>query len=475
MGTVHEIEIQSRSLRRMASIIGEDLTGELAGPTARAAIEALGHRAVVNVNSTGAGGGVAEMLRVVLGYARDAGVNARWLVIEGDAPFFEVTKRIHNHLYGTAGDGGPLGPDEHEVYRAAQQDNVGQLLSFVRPDDVVILHDPQVAGLAGAVREAGGRVAWRCHVGIDEQNGYSEAAWEFLRPYLEPHVEQFVFSREPFAPDWVPRDRLVVVPPSIDPFSPKNQPLDPDVVQGIMAHTGLTGGPDSTTHFERTDGTHGRLERSIDLIGTGPRPDPDEPLITQISRWDTLKDMPGVLEAFVEGVAPSHPGHLVLAGPSVAAVEDDPEGADVLADVWALWRSLPFSMRRRVTLACLPMDDLDENAVMVNALQRRSAVVVQKSLAEGFGLTVAEAMIKSRPVVASDVGGIADQIVDGVSGLLVHDPTDLDDFAALLGTVLSDDVLASQLGEAAYQRAVDEFLVDSHLTHWLEVMLRLAT
>jgi trehalose synthase len=386
-----------------------------------------------------------------------------------------MTKRLHNHLYGTAGDGGPLGPAEHEVYRATQDENAGPLLSFVRPDDLVILHDPQVAGLAGPVREAGGRVAWRCHVGIDEQNAHSERAWEFLRPYLEPYVEQYVFSREPFAPDWVPRDRLLVVPPSIDPFSPKNQPLDPVIVQGIMSHTGLTAGPNGHTHFERTDGTPGRLERSVDLISTGPRPDPDEPLITQISRWDRLKDMAGVLEAFVEGVAPSHPGHLVLAGPSVAAVDDDPEGAEVLADVWAQWRSLPFSMRRRVTLACLPMDDLDENAVMVNALQRRSAIVVQKSLAEGFGLTVAEAMIKSRPVVASDVGGIADQIVDGVSGLLVHDPTDLADFATLLCTLLEDDALAAGMGEAAYKRAVDEFLVDSHLTNWLEVILLLAS
>ena len=474
MGNVHEIEIRSRSLQRMADIIGEDLADQLAGPTALAAMEALGHRAVFNVNSTGAGGGVAEMLRVVLGYARDAGVDARWVVIEGDAPFFEVTKRIHNHLYGMPGDGGPLGPAEHAVYEAVQEQNTAPLLSFLRPDDVVILHDPQVAGLAQAVREAEGRVAWRCHVGIDEQNEHSEEAWEFLRPYLEPYVEEYVFSRESFAPPWVPRDRLVIVPPSIDPFSPKNQPLEAGVVQGIMAHTGITSGPDDTTHFERTDGTPGRLERSIDLIGTGPRPGPDEPLITQISRWDTLKDMSGVLEAFVEGVAPTHPGHLVLAGPSVASVDDDPEGAQVLESVWAQWRSLPFEMRRRVTLACLPMDDLDENAVMVNALQRRSAIVVQKSLAEGFGLTVAEAMIKSRPVVASDVGGIADQIVDGVSGLLVHDPTDFDTFATLLCDILGDGVCRTHYTIFPPGRSIEEFLVDSHLTNWLEVILRLA-
>jgi trehalose synthase len=471
---VQEISIQSRPLAQLAEVVGDDIVAELNGPTARQATEALGQSAVLNVNSTGAGGGVAEMLRVVLGYARDAGIDARWLVIEGNTEFFGVTKRIHNHLYGTTGDGGPLGHAEHRVYRRVQEQNAPELLTFVRPGDVVILHDPQVAGLAAAVRDAGGRVAWRCHVGIDEQNAESEVAWEFLRPYLEPFVEQYVFSREAFAPSWIPRDRLVVVPPSIDPFSPKNQKLEPQVVQGIMAHSGLTGGPDGNTHFRRTDGTAGRLERSADLITTGPPPGPDVPIISQISRWDSLKDMTGVLEAFVDGVAPTQEGHLVLAGPSVSAVDDDPEGAQILTEVWETWRSLPYAMRRRVTLACLPMDDLDENAAMVNALQRRSTIVVQKSLAEGFGLTVAEAMIKSRAVVASRIGGIADQIVHDQSGLLVDDPTDLQTFAGLLCDLLADPDQVSRLGLAARQRAVDKFLVDSHLRHWLEVILRLA-
>ncbi|MEL7209845.1 MAG: glycosyl transferase family 1, partial [Actinomycetota bacterium] len=347
---MEEIAIQTRSLASLTDVVGEELVAELAGPAAELAAGALGKAAVINVNSTGAGGGVAEMLRVVLGYARDAGIDARWLVIEGDPAFFEVTKRIHNHLYGTDGDGGPLGEAEHAVYRATQAVNAPELLTFVRPGDVVILHDPQVAGLAEAVKEAGGRVAWRCHVGIDEQNAQSEAAWGFLRPYLEPFVEQYVFSREAFAPAWVPRDRMVVVPPSIDPFSPKNQDMEEGVVQGIMSHTGLTGGPDGRTHFTRTDGTAGRLERGADIIRTGPPPGPDVPIISQISRWDSLKDMGGVLQAFVEGVAPTHDGHLILCGPSVAAVDDDPEGAQILTEVWEQWRSLPYPMRRRVTL-----------------------------------------------------------------------------------------------------------------------------
>ena len=179
---MYEVEIGTRSLRRLAPVIGAEAASMLTGRVTGTALEALGERSVHNVNSTGAGGGVAEMLRVVLGYARDAGVDARWFAIEGDPSFFEVTKRIHNHLYGTPGDGGPLGAAEHDVYERVQAQQAVQLTSFVRPGDIVILHDPQVAGMAEAVRTAGARLAWRCHVGIDEQNEHSRLAWDFLRP-----------------------------------------------------------------------------------------------------------------------------------------------------------------------------------------------------------------------------------------------------------------------------------------------------
>ena len=155
---------------------------------------------------------------------------------------------------------------------------------------------------------------------------------------------------------------------------------------------------------------------------TGPPPDPDVPLVVQVSRWDRLKDMPGVMQGFADFVVSDHETQLVLAGPVVSAVSDDPEGAEVLAECWEAWRRLPHHARSRVALACLPMADLEENAVIVNALQRHAAIVVQKSLAEGFGLTVSEAMFKRRPVVASAVGGIADQITDGESGILLRDP-----------------------------------------------------
>ncbi|WP_162599994.1 glycosyltransferase [Nocardioides solisilvae] len=196
------------------------------------------------------------------------------------------------------------------------------------------------------------------------------------------------------------------------------------------------------------------------LVGAGDIVPSDARVVLQVSRWDRLKDMAGVLNGFGTHLSRwSADAHLVLVGPDVLGVGDDPEGAEVLFECVDLWRSLPPpAAQRRSHLVSLPMDDVGENAHLVNALQRHAAVVVQKSLVEGFGLTVTEPMWKGRPVVASAVGGVRDQIVDGVSGLLLEDPTDLDRFADPVTSVLEDDELASRLGAAAARRVRDQYL-----------------
>jgi trehalose synthase len=185
-----------------------------------------------------------------------------------------------------------------------------------------------------------------------------------------------------------------------------------------------------------------------------------------------MKDPIGVLGGFARLIESEPPcgAALVLAGPNVTAVADDPEGAKVFGELQQAWLALPTAFRRSVHLAMLPMEDDEENAAIVNALQRHAAVIVQKSLQEGFGLTVTEAMWKRRPVIASAVGGIQDQIRDGIEGLLVHDPRDLGQFAALLRRVLTDTELAQRLGDAAYKRVRDEYLSTTSLERWAEVV-----
>jgi trehalose synthase len=193
----------------------------------------------------------------------------------------------------------------------------------------------------------------------------------------------------------------------------------------------------------------------------------------QVSRWDRLKDPLGVIRGFVEDVLPQTSAHLVYAGPAVEAVADDPEGKEVLEEATSYFNSLPPESQARVHLAALPMDDLEENAAIVNALQRRANVVVQKSIAEGFGLTVAEGMWKARPVVATRIGGIQDQIVDGETGILLDEPTDLDAYGEAVCSLLEDPEWAHRIGLAAQARVRDEFLAVRSLMQYLNLMQKL--
>jgi trehalose synthase len=467
---MQHVAITSRDPFRFAPLVGQERTDLFAVEAAHEVLELLQGRSVINVNSTAAGGGVAEMLHVLLGLLRGVGVDARWLVIDGNPEFFEVTKRLHNHLYGSPGDGGDLGEAEHRIYDDTVQAERDALSAHARAGDIIVLHDPQTAGLAEHAKQFGCKVVWRCHVGIDEPNTHSRVGWDFLRPYLEPFVDHYVFSDHRFPPDWVSPDRLSVIWPSIDPFSPKNQDLDDATVEAILTHVGLISGTPGDTSFERGDGSPGRVELMCDIVRTGPPPGPDVPLVVQISRWDSMKDMTGVMLAFAEHIDSGRTAQLVLAGPVVTAVADDPEGGQVLYDCWNLWRQLPHAVRARVQLACLPMHDLEENAVIVNALQRHAHVVAQKSLAEGFGLTAAEAMLKGTPVVASAVGGLVDQVIDGESGLLVQDPTDLAEFGRAVCRILDDDEFRRRLGAGARTRAIENHLGDTHLRRWLDVV-----
>ena len=192
-----------------------------------------------------------------------------------------------------------------------------------------------------------------------------------------------------------------------------------------------------------------------------------------MSRWDSLKDPIGVIEGFAEHVAPHTDAHLIYAGPDVSAVADDPEGAEVYAYARTRWEALPAHARERIHLALLPMEDFEENAVIVNALQRGADVVVQKSLAEGFGLTVAEAMWKRRAVVASRIGGIQDQIEHGVSGLLLDDPADLEAYGAAVLDLLASPERAAAMGDAAHERVRDRFLGTHSLLDYLALFERL--
>ncbi len=472
--TVKQIQVPIRALSRFEPLIGATRYRELR-QAATLASQLLQGVTVWNVSSTAAGGGVAEMLQVLVGYTLDADVDIRWLVMNGDPEFFSITKRIHNRLHGAAGDRGRLSDNEKAHYTATTAANVDSAISRVRPGDVVLLHDPQTAGMAGAFARAGAKVIWRCHVGRKSTNQWTEEAWSFLRPHLE-FCEVYIFSLREYVPSWMEVSKVRVIPPSIDPFSPKNEDLSASDVTRILRRIGLLerGAQGRSSGFVRGDGSTGQVKRKAAIVSEGVSGlNADTPLVVQVSRWDRLKDMAGVMRGFAHSVSEGVDAHLALVGPSVADVADDPEGAEVFADCMANWEELAIEARRRVTLVTLPMDDIDENAAMVNAIQRHATVIVQKSLVEGFGLTVAEGMWKAKAVVASSVGGITGQVVPG-TGILLEDPTDLVTFGDTLAELLARPGDIVSLGSSARQHVLEGFVGDKHLILFARLIAELS-
>jgi trehalose synthase len=472
--TLKDVEVARLDPGRFEAVLDPDDCRRFLDRLAQAADRLAGRR-LWQVNSTEQGGGVAEMLHFLLGYLAGAGIDARWVVLEGNQEFFAVTKRIHHLLHGQPGDGGELDGPAQGSYWQTLKETLEELQPRVEPGDVVILHDPQTAGLAPALKQQGATVFWSCHVGTDQPNDLARTAWDFLRPSVQ-QADAYVFSRAAYCWEGLDRARLAVIAPCIDAFAPKNQPLKPPAVNAILHKAGILEDPDTDVGepvFRRLDGSPGRVVRRAEMIQDQPIP-PRVPLVVQVSRWDRLKDPMGVLQGFARHVPDELGVHLLLAGPAAASVSDDPEADQVLQQVRRAGAALPRAARDRVHLACLPMEDLEENGAMVNAIQRRADVIVQKSLAEGFGLTVAEAMWKARPVLASRVGGIQDQIRHGHSGLLLADPSDLVSFGRAIQTLLIDPDQAQRMGEAAHRRVGQEYLAPRRLTQELDLIDRVA-
>ena len=462
------VPARSASIEPLHTLL-EDAAWDVFIRTMRDTATQLKNRTIWNINSTVRGGGVAEMLAWQIPYERGAGMDVRWLVIQGGTPFFTFTKRLHALLHGVAADGSMINDAERKEYAQTLAGNAEAVAREIQPRDIVILHDPQTAGLAPYFVRHGCRVIWRCHIGVDQPNEVAKGAWRFLLPHVAA-AHATVFSRRAYVWEGLDQQRVDIIPPAIDAFAPKNEELNGETVAAVLRITGILA--DGAAGQPRVKVGAIAVERTTDLFPAARLPE-DARLTVQVSRWDRLKDPLGVMEGFAQFVAPRVDSHLILAGPGASTVADDPEEAGVLREVEDRWHHLPPAARDRVHLARLPMDDPQENAIIVNALQRRAQVVVQKSLGEGFGLTVAEAMWKGRPVVASRVGGIQDQIEHDKSGLLIDDPHDLDGFGAAVVSLISDPAVADRLGAEAKRRVQRQFLAPRLLMQQANLIGRL--
>jgi trehalose synthase len=420
----------------------------------------------VNASATDA---VSEVLRSLVGYARDGGLNVRWLIAHADHPTRMLWRRLYNNLYGSPGDGGALGPEERRLYESALERWSAELAELLRPGDVIFIHDPPVAGLLPAAQDAGARVVFRCHLGVEEPNEHARRAWDFLRPWVSS-ADGYVFTRTEYVWEGLDADKVTIQLPSIDPFSPKNQELRPEVVLSILDRVGLTqSGVEAERTFTRFDGSPYRVNSRAEIDQDGPIPQ-EAAVVAQVSGWERLKDQAGLVEALTRS---RHPDlHLVLAGPSVAARSPESEERRVIADLCEQRRSVPEGVGRRIHLVEVPAEDRDENAAIVNAIQRRADLIVHKSLEEAFGLSVAEAMWKARPVLASRAGGIPTQIIDGETGVLV-DPRDLVAVAERIDALMADPQRRQALGAAAREHVARHFLTSAQFAAYLQRIERL--
>ena len=374
--------------------------------------ERVRNRTMQHINSTSVGGGVAEILTRLIPLLRELGVDARWDVIKGDQAFYNVTKAFHNALHGHTEE---ISEQMFEIFRANTEMN---LRETDLTGDVMFIHDPQPAGLILRKPEIGRQWVWRCHIDVSAPQ---QDVWNFLRDYVVRY-DAAIFSMPDFAQQLpIPQFRIA---PSIDPIADKNKPLD---------------------------------RACVEMILNKYKVDPDRPIVTQISRFDRLKDPLGVIRAY-KMVKNRQDCQLILAG---GGATDDPEGAQVLSEVQEAASGDPDIH----VLLLPPFSDVE-----INALVRGSTIILQKSIKEGFGLTVAEALWKRKPVIGGAVGGIKLQVINGVTGYLVHSP---EGAANRISQLLRDRKLRERMGENGYQHVRQNFLLTRQIKDYLLTMLAL--
>jgi len=440
-------------------------------------------RTIWMINSTSIGGGVAEMLPSQMRLMREMGISVEWLVIEASDPhFFDLTKRIHNAIHGSGN--GAFTQEDLQTYEAVNRQNLQGALSHIQDGDLVVIHDPQPMPLAKLIQEHRKvKVLWRCHIGLEKQNQATQAAWSFLEPYY-PSYDHFVFSLPAYVPDRL-QEKSAIITPAIDPLSHKNRILQMHKCVGVLHQSGIINDRDPVLHpfYEHQvrrimpDGSFNivNFDSNLDLIY--------RPAVTQISRWDRLKGFKELMEAFIlmkkenEKNDPSllttrriRKTRLVLGGPDPKFVSDDPEGKAVLEELSRQYQSVDPGLQEDIAILLLPLENPQKNALIVNALQKCSSVVVQNSLQEGFGLTATEAMWKQKPVLVSGAAGLRHQVQDGINGRINPDPTDIGSLANTLESMLNDPLHRDQWGFNAQIRVIKNFALFAQIEKWLDLL-----
>lgn len=438
------------------------------------------------INSTATGGGVAEMLPSQMRIMRSLGVKIEWMVIEAnDQSFFNLTKRIHNAIHGS-GDG-IFTEDDRAIFEKVNAQNAEKAIGAIQDGDLVVIHDPQPMPLAVLINQKRKvKTLWRCHIGLEEQNETTKRVWSFLSAYYDAY-DHFVFSLPSYVPAGL-KHKTSIIPPAIDPLSHKNRALHTDKCVSILLQGGIANGREPLiygfyNHQARRvmpDGSFNTVNHNsnLDIIY--------RPTITEISRWDRLKGFKELMDAFILMKTENEASQdktsvlykrikatrLILGGPDPAFVSDDPEGEEVLNELIAQYKSIDSELQDDIAILLLPLDNPKENALIVNALQRFSNIVVQNSIQEGFGLTATEAMWKQRPVLVSGAAGLRYQVQHNINGKINTDPTDIPALASVMKTMLSVPKERDKWGFNGQIRVIENFTLFSQIRSWLATLAK---
>jgi len=400
----------SEMIDRYAEIIGEAAMDSLVNIAAR-----LKDRKIVHVNSTRAGGGVAEILSSMVPLSKELGLDVSWEVIEGDESFFNCTKMLHNTLQGMPGT---LSGRQMDIYAETNARNAERLKDALQDADYVFIHDPQPAALINSFPQRKGKWIWRCHIDVSAPNKW---VWQFIKNQVSGY-DASIFSLPDFAQK-LPHPQFLITP-SIDPLAEKNIPL------------------------ERSE-----VEKTYEELGVPM----DKPIILQVSRFDKFKDPLGVIESY--RIIKGHVDvRLVLAG---GEADDDPEASEILSEVRAA-----VDGDEDISVLLLPSDSHRD----INALQTGADVVMQKSLKEGFGLTVTEAMWKKKAVIGGNVGGIRLQVINRFNGFRVRTP---EGAAIRTRYLLSHPWKMEKMGRNAREYVLENFLITGHLRRYMTLLISL--
>jgi len=391
-------------IKEYIPIVGQSIVDDL-----QLLADKLQGKSMQYINSTAVGGGVAEILNRMVPLLKELGVDTRWDLIKGGEQFFEVTKKFHNALHGRQET---ITQHDFDIFMQTSLKNIEEITIC---GNIVFVHDPQPIALVK--KKSDNKWIWRCHIDVSSPN---QKVWRFLKDFIDKY-DAAVFSAPGFSQQLPIRQFLIS--PSIDPLSDKNKELPQEIIDGVLRKYGIAK---------------------------------DRPLLTQISRFDRLKDPLGVIDAYQQ-VKRYISCQLVLAG---GTASDDPEGLKVLEEVKEKAKN-----DRDIHILLLPQNDIE-----VNALQRASTVIIQKSLKEGFGLTVSEALWKAKPVVASNVGGIPLQIKHKYSGLLCRS---IDGAAFAIKQLFNNPEYARKLGENGREHVRNNFLLTRHLRDYMLLFLSL--